>query len=223
MQAVHRGIMTALHLDIKEYPLEIYPTISTLVTNTPIIAFDKIDGSNIRAEWTRKNGFSKFGTRRRLLDTSDPMLGEAIPLFQEIYDDELNRIFRKERMEKATVFFEFAGPNSFSGQHEDEEHTVSLFDIHLYKRGLLTAREFLKLTDNRVPTVPVLYEGNANDDFVRSVRNGTLEGMTFEGVICKGGLDNRRRPISFKIKNQAWLDRLKDKCGDDEKLFARLK
>lgn len=203
--------------------METYPTISTITVDTPILAFDKLDGSNIRAEWTRKNGFNKFGTRRRLLDESEPVLGEAIPLFRETYDDELNRIFRKERMEKATVFFEFVGENSFAGYHADEEHTVNLFDIHRYKQGFLTAREFLKLTNNRVPIIPVLYEGKANDAFIRSVREGTLEGMTFEGVICKGGLDNRRRPISFKVKSQAWLDRLKDKCGDDEKLYQKLK
>jgi hypothetical protein len=207
----------------KGHPLEIYPTIGTIAIDTPILAFDKLDGSNIRAEWTRKNGFNKFGTRKRLLDASEPVLGEAIPLFMETYDDELNRIFRKERMEKATVFFEFVGENSFAGYHEKEEHTVNLFDIHRYKQGFLTAREFLKLTNNRVPIIPVLYEGKANDAFIRSVKDSTLPGMTFEGVICKGGLDNRRRPISFKIKSQAWLDRLKDKCGTDEKLFQQLK
>lgn len=28
-----------------------------------IYAFDKLDGSNIRFEWSRKRGFYKFGTR----------------------------------------------------------------------------------------------------------------------------------------------------------------
>lgn len=203
--------------------MEIYPTIDTTILNIPIIAFDKLDGSNIRAEWTRKTGFSKFGTRRRLLDPNEEMLGEAVPLFMETYNEDLNRIFRKERFDKATVFFEFVGENSFAGYHADEVHTVTLFDIHKFKQGLLPARDFLKLVGGKVPTAPVLYEGKANEEFIRSVRSATLEGMTFEGVICKGGLDNRRRPISFKIKNDAWLEKLKGKCGEDEKLFEKLK
>ena len=31
-----------------------------------IIAFDKIDGSNLRFEWSRKRGFYKFGTRKMI-------------------------------------------------------------------------------------------------------------------------------------------------------------
>lgn len=202
--------------------MEIYPTISKNILNTPIIAFDKLDGSNIRAEWTRKTGFSKFGTRRRLLGPDEEMLGEAIPLFMETYNDDLNKIFRKERFDKATVFFEFVGDNSFAGYHADEPHTVTLFDIHKYKQGMLTAKDFLKLVEGKVPTAPILYEGKANHDFIQSVHMSTLEGMTFEGVICKGGIDNRKRPTSFKVKSQAWLDKLKEKTGDDVALYERL-
>lgn len=203
--------------------MEIYLTIGTKIIGEHILAFDKLDGSNIRAEWTRKNGFNKFGTRRRLLDPKEAPLGEAISLFQEKYDDALNQIFRKERMMKATVFFEFYGENSFAGNHEEEEHTVSLFDIHNYKQGLLTGSEFLKLVGNKVETVPVLWEGKVNEKFIKLVKESELEGMTFEGVVCKGKLDNRNRPNNFKIKSEAWLHRLKDKCGDDEKLFDLLR
>lgn len=203
--------------------MEIYPTIGTYLNNDYILAFDKLDGSNIRAEWTRKNGFNKFGTRRRLLDPAEPILGEAIALFQEKYADSLNHIFRKQQMTKATAFFEFHGPNSFAGQHADEKHTVTLFDIHNYKQGLLTGSEFLKLVGNRVDTVPVIWEGKVNSQFVKKVTDSTLEGMTFEGVVCKGQLDNRKRPNNFKIKSDAWLYRLKAKCGDDEDLFKQLR
>lgn len=202
--------------------MEIYPSTGTHLNSGHILAFDKLDGSNIRAEWTRKNGFNKFGTRHRLLDAAEPILGEAISLFQEKYADSLNHIFRKEQMTKATAFFEFHGPNSFAGQHEDEEHTVTLFDIHKYKQGLLTGAEFLKLVGNRVETVPVLWEGKVNQNFLKKVTESALDGITFEGVVCKGGLDNRNRPINFKIKSDAWLYRLKNKCGDDEEQFRRL-
>jgi hypothetical protein len=207
----------------KVHILEIYPTIGTHLISEHILAFDKLDGSNIRAEWTRKNGFNKFGTRRRLLDPAEPILGEAVTLFQEKYADSLNHIFRKEGMMKATAFFEFHGENSFAGQHEDEEHTVTLFDIHNYKQGLLTGSEFMKLVGNRVETVPVLWEGTVNSGFIKKVIESSLEGMTFEGVVCKGKLDNRNRPNNFKIKSEAWLHQLKNKCGDDEELFKRLR
>jgi hypothetical protein len=31
----------------------------------PVIAFEKLDGSNIRLEWQRKRGFFKFGRWKR--------------------------------------------------------------------------------------------------------------------------------------------------------------
>ena len=48
----------------------------------PFVAFDKLDGSNIRAEWDRKKGWHRFGSRRRLLDPSLPLLGQAIRLIR---------------------------------------------------------------------------------------------------------------------------------------------
>jgi len=202
--------------------LEIYPSINTSIIDQPIIAFDKIDGSNIRVEWSRKTGFMKFGTRKRLLSPEEKPFGEAVDLFMNSYAEDLERIFRKERFERTTAFVEFAGPNSFAGFHAEEEHEVTLFDLHVYKKGLLPPREFLKLFEDKVRTAPVLFEGKANSDFISSVKDGSLEGMTFEGVVCKGGLDNRRRPIAFKIKNRAWLEKLKTKYGHDKALYEKL-
>jgi len=200
--------------------MESYPSINTIVTDATIYAFDKLDGSNIRAEWTRKTGFTKFGTRHRLLDENEP-LGEAISLFQNKYADDLERVFRAQKFEKATAFFEFYGKNSFAGQHEDEEHFVTMFDLHICKKGLLPPKEFLKAM-NGLETAPLLYQGKANQPFIESVKNSTLEYMTLEGVVCKGDLDNRRRPIMFKIKSEAWLARLKEKYGHDEQLLRSL-
>jgi hypothetical protein len=202
--------------------MELYPSIPATITNTPIYAFDKLDGSNIRAEWSRKNGFTKFGTRKRLLDAHEKPLGEAVELFMNKYSEDLGNIFRKARYERATAFVEFTGENSFAGYHEDEKHTVTLFDIHVYKRGLLSAPDFLSLVEGKVDTAAVLYHGNPTQDFIDSVRNSELPGMTFEGVVCKGGLDNRRRPINFKVKSLAWKNKLKDRFGYDEKLLQKL-
>jgi hypothetical protein len=47
--------------------------------------------------------------------------------------------------------------------------------------------------------------------------------MTFEGVVCKGANDKKTKmPIMFKIKSQAWLDKLKEHCKEDEALFNKL-
>lgn len=201
--------------------MEQYPSIDKIIRNIPMFAYDKLDGSNIRVEWSRKTGFYKFGSRTQLIDDTHPLLGESISLFNEKYSDDLNSIFAQQRWVKATAFLEFYGDNSFAGFHEDEPHTVTLFDVHVYKKGMLEPKEFNKVFST-VETAPILYEGKANSNFVDSVKNGTLEGMTFEGVVCKAGRDNRNRITNFKIKNQAWLDKLKTKCGSDEKMFNQL-
>ncbi len=202
--------------------MESYPSIGREIRNIPVYAYDKLDGSNIRVEWTRKNYFTKFGSRNQLIDETHPHLGESLQIFDDKYAAGLDHIFRKERVEKMTVFLEFFGPSSFAGFHEpNEKHDLLLFDAYMYKRGMLPPVEFNKMFRN-VPTVPLLYTGNCNQPFVDQVKNGILPGMTFEGVVCKAGYDARNRPVVFKVKNQAWLSKLKTKCAGDERMFERL-
>jgi len=201
--------------------MEQYPSLDKLIRNTHIYAYDKLDGSNIRAEWTRKTGFTKFGSRTQLMDETKPILGEAIPLFNEKYAEALNQIFIKQRLQKATAFFEFYGPNSFAGFHEQEQHDVTLFDVHVYKKGLMSPQEFNQ-TFKHIETASLLYQGKPTLEFLEAVKEGSLEGMTFEGVVCKAGYDKRNRLASFKVKNQAWLDKLKHKFKDNESMFNKL-
>jgi hypothetical protein len=203
--------------------MKAYPSIPKNVRgDVPIIAFDKLDGSNIRAEWSREHGFYKFGTRTRLLGPDELPLGEAIPLIQSKYERALSDIFSRERYESAVAFFEFFGPSSAFGQHTQELHDVVLLDVSPYKMGLLEPRVFLKLFgDLHVPGV--LYEGKANTELARSVEDSTLEGMTFEGVVCKGPNDKKAKmPIMFKLKSAAWKERLRSYCKGDDKLFETL-
>jgi len=46
--------------------------------------FDKLDGSQIRVEWSGKRGieWNKFGTRDQLLDPNDAIFSPAIGIFQ---------------------------------------------------------------------------------------------------------------------------------------------
>lgn len=197
-----------------------YPSISKDIrTDIFIYAFDKLDGSNIRAEWTAKNGFKKFGSRTQIIDTSSPF-GVAIDLIKSKYEKDLSDISKENRWQEAVFFFELFGPSSFAGTHNFQEKLdVVLFDVNVFKHGLISASNFIKIFDS-IETAKCLYNGKVNNEFVQQVKNSSLAGMTCEGVVCKGMSNNH--PVSFKIKSQAWLDKLKVYCNNDLKLFEKL-
>lgn len=185
-----------------------YPTISKYITNKFIYAFDKLDGSNIRAEWSKKRGFYKFGKRHGLLDDTNPFLKESEQLIFDTYEKNLIEIFIQQRWTNVTCFFEFFGKNSFAGNHKNEPHEVILIDIAIDKKGILEPENFIKLF-KEIKTANLLYQGNPTYNFVNKVKNGTLKNMTFEGVVCKGKYINPGTPLMFKIKNQQWINKLK--------------
>lgn len=199
-----------------------YPSIpKDIISGQSVYAFDKLDGSNIRAEWSRKRGFYKFGTRTRLLGPDEPIFGQAIPIIRQKYEDALGKIARDERWQRCVFFFEFFGPSSFAGWHDDEdEFDAVLIDAAPYKKGFLKPRDFLKLFEP-VEHAPLLYYGNINDELITSVQESTLDGMSFEGVVCKGA-NTRQGHGMFKIKSQAWLDALHTRCEGDDNLFDKL-
>lgn len=190
-----------------------YPSIPKKSTgeSTVFWAFDKIDGSNIRAEWTKKKGFCKFGSRHRLLGTDQGVLAKAEPL-AKLKEDKFSFYFKKMKIEKATVFFEFHGPNSFAGNHlETDEHQLSLIDIDVVGHGLMDPKDFFEsfgMTD--FDAAKLLYTGPIDEVFIQQVKNGTLQGMTFEGVVCKARRNKRfEEATMFKIKNDAWIAKVK--------------
>jgi len=202
--------------------MKIYPSIPKEITRGAVVyAQDKLDGSCIRAEWSRKRGLYKFGTRKRLLGADEKPLGEAIEKINSKYSGGLSEIFRKHNWRKVVCFFEFFGPHSFAGSHKSEPHDVVLFDVAVDNRGILDPKDFIKLF-KYIDTVDVLYHGKLTSEFIDSVKSGKLEGMTFEGVVCKGKSITPGRPMMFKIKSQAWINRLKVKCADNTKLFNEL-
>jgi hypothetical protein len=201
-----------------------YPSIPKKgIPDLSAYAFDKLDGSNIRAEWSKKKGFYKFGSRKEMIDSTHSFLGECPEMIVDKYEKDVTDILKKNRIERAVLFFEYWSENSFAGYHEDEPHEITLFDIDVYKKGLLPPKEYLQLFGD-LDIAKLLHQGNINSSFIESVMDGTLEGMTYEGVVCKAPNPKRKilRPLMFKIKNKAWLDRLKERCGDDEKLFEKL-
>lgn len=201
-----------------------YPTIPGGVRRgVPVYIFDKLDGSNVRAEWSRKRGWHKFGRRHGLLDDSNPILAnEAQDLMLDSYGDDLGAIFRKQRWDRAIAYFEFHGPNSFAGHHEEEPHKVTLIDVSVHRKGILEPRKFLKLFDQLPAGLPtLLHHGNFTADLQAEVANGTLDGMTFEGVVGKGKNVSPGRPLMFKWKSLAWLERLKGICKTDDEYEQR--
>jgi len=202
---------------VKTYPSISYATESHL----PIVAFDKLDGSNIRAEWTSKKGWHKFGTRNRLVDATDPIFGQAPGLVQEKYGDSLAKALKDAGYDRAMCFFELWGPSSFAGMHNLQENlTVTLFDIAPFNQGILEPERYLKIVErNNLDHAKVLFTGPMTPEFVESVRSGTLPGMTFEGVVCKAKNDKKTKmPVMFKQKSRAWLDKLDVYCGDNKEL-----
>lgn len=201
-----------------------YPSISKEIRHDIYIyAFDKKDGSNIRAEWNAKKGFYKFGTRNELIDEKTMPFGRAIPLIREKYEEDLTMVFKEQGWKDALCFFEFWGASSFAGNHNFEEKMdVTLIDVNPYKEGILTPTEFIRLFGH-LDIPKVCYEGHVTPELFDKVKQSTLKGMTFEGVVCKGANDKlTKMPIMFKIKSKAWLEKLKDFCKDDIKLFEKL-
>jgi len=183
--------------------------------------FDKLDGSNIRAEWSKKKGFYKFGSRNQLIDETHDLLGESVLLIKEL-EEIFTKIAKKEKIDRFIAFFEYYGENSFAGSHQDEKHKVVLFDVNIYKKGFMPPNNFVKIFENKIEIPKLLYIGKPTTPFLDSVKDGTLEGMTFEGVIGKR-LKGKTTIDYFKAKNIEWVDRLKNNCGDNEALFNRLK
>lgn len=196
-----------------------YPSIPKYNHSDSLIyAFDKYDGSNIRAEWSPKQGFYKFGTKNQLIDKSSPY-GISIELIRNKYES-LNKTFKDLKYESAVCFFELFGPSSFAGSHDFKEQLdVILFDINPFKKGILFPEDFIKVNKD-VETAKVLYHGKVTTELFDQVKQSTLPGMGLEGVVCKGVYNDKL--IMFKIKSKAWLDKLKIHCGDNESLFNTL-
>lgn len=200
--------------------MKTYPSITKKTDeNIDIYAFDKIDGSNIRAEWTNKLGFHRFGSRHQLLDETHEFLHEAPGLVVGKYERDLTDIFKKLGYQKVICFFEFVGENSFAGFHKPEKHDVVLFDVNPYKKGILAPNEFVKHYGH-LDIPKIVHQGRVGKSFHDNVRNSLVEGVTFEGVVCKGKRKNQTH--MFKIKTDAWLNKLRNFCKEDDALFERL-
>jgi hypothetical protein len=201
-----------------------YPSITKeIIQHIDIYAFDKLDGSQVRAEWNSKKGFYKFGTKNQLIDSSTKPWGIAINLINNKYADSIGQVCNWRGWKDAICFFELWGPSSFAGTHNfEEELTVTFFDVNPYKQGIMEPKDFI-LFFGHLDIPKVLYTGKVNKELFDQIKQSTLPGMSLEGVVCKGpSLTNARMPLMFKIKSHAWLEKLHTYCKGNEKLFASL-
>lgn len=203
-----------------------YPSIPRVVTyGGPYYVFDKLDGSNIRAEWSKKQGFYKFGSRKVLLgpkgeSDQQTLLGKSIQLVEAL-GDTLGKVFQEEKYQQTVCFFEFVGPHSFAGVHDpSDDHKVVLLDVHVHKQGILGPSDFLKKFEEKVETPALLLRGNVNKEIEQEIRSGSFPGMTFEGVVAKANPSKKwESPPMFKIKNQAWIDKVRAAYGDKAEMY----
>jgi hypothetical protein len=177
--------------------------------------FDKLDGSNLRFEWNRKQGWYKTGSRHVLLDETHPILGGAVPLFHSSLADPLARIARDNRWDSLVVFAEYWGPQSFAGLHvPGDPMKLTLFDAAPYKQGIMPPQDFLKLFGHlEIPR----YLGKINwtRAFVTQVWRREIEGITFEGVVGKAK-EGRHDLVMAKAKTEGWITQVRARFAPEE-------
>lgn len=199
--------------------MEQYQSITNEITNGKYHVFSKLDGQNIRAEYSLKsNSFVKFGMRHTMIDRNTEKTGIVVDILNEKFRC-LMDVFKKHKLQKVTAFFEFYGPNSFCGIHsETDTLTCTLIDIKVYKKGYLLPSEYLDIVDES-KCDSAYYHGcfGIGAEFIKLVRESKLENMAKEGVVCKGQpLKKGFPPHMFKIKSEAWLGELRKKCKTEE-------
>jgi len=201
-----------------------YPTIPyQIVKGLPVYIYDKLDGSNIRAEWSRKRGFYKFGSRRRLLSDGSFVIKEAEDLILAKREELEGYVLDQFRCDRCIFYFEFWGPNSFTGLHkENEPHEVSLLDIEIYKRGFIDQKAYRRLQEKLAISTPrFLTHERMTGELAEQVRAGKLG--SFEGVVCKSMMtDKYKKPIRFKVKSRQWIQKVKEVHAGNSQILSEL-
>ena len=190
--------------------MKTYPSIPRNFQSIPnCYVFDKLDGSNIRIEWSKKRGFFKFGRRNGLLDDSNPILKAEVPPTFEREASHFERVLVDQRWKTCVLFFEFWGERSIGGLHyeDDPKFVMTLIDAAPDKKGIMPPRDYLKVFDEKVDIARLLVQQNWNRQLVERIRCGDLPGMTLEGAVGKAGATTHKL-VRAKAKTQAWIDKV---------------
>jgi hypothetical protein len=177
----------------------------------------------MRAEWSAKRGWYKFGSRHRIFDKSDNHFGHTIKLFKEKYGDSLSKILKEVyKVDGGIAYYEYFGPNSFAGKHLQSDidnglMELVLFDINIKKKGFVGPTEFLDIFKS-VPKAHLVYEGLINQVFIEEVKRGKHLSDEAEGVVVKWGEGHKLE--MGKIKTNAWLAKVKNVYGEHWRKYA---
>jgi hypothetical protein len=206
---------------MKKYPS--IPKISEEFIGRDCIVFEKLDGSCLSFEWSKKRGWYKSSTRNHLFDRSEPTFGCAVDIFNNTHAEALTKVIQDKypKTTEVLAFLEFVGPHSFAGLHDpgilkvesNDPKELILFDINIHKKGIVSPAEFVK-NFSHLRSAEVLYQGKLTEDFIKDVREGKYPSE--EGVVCKGVL-NPNNPHSqwrCKIKTWAYLKKIQKFFGN---------
>ncbi|MBE9118672.1 hypothetical protein IQ249_22540 [Lusitaniella coriacea LEGE 07157] len=189
-----------------------YPSIRQSRKSFQAYVFDKLDGSNLRFSWNRRQGWYEYATRTRNLPIDHKLYKIGYEYFFNVYADIIVATAKKKGWKRLDAFCEFHGDNSFAGRHDlSEQQRVTLIDLAPNTRGFLNPEEFLDLFST-VPLPKYLGQVEWNEDYIDAVRQGLIEGITFEGVVAKSATKQRMA----KAKTQAWIDRIMQEFGEVE-------
>ncbi len=209
-----------------------YPSIegpAFMFLDTPCVAFEKYDGSNLRFFWDQKRGWHSTGTRYRWFKAATPMFGPAVGLFQQHYAKGIIETLRRYKeyrgVTELVAFCEFFGASTFSGLHqEDEAKQLILFDIFMPDRGFVPPKDLIAHFGH-LPIAKPVYEGPFDRSFIADVQAGKYP--VTEGVVAKGVHTRRQRKGKAdqevwmaKVKTRSWLEELGRRAAESENLRA---
>lgn len=183
--------------------MKTYPSIPKSSTSFLAYVFDKLDGSNLRITWTKAKGWTDFGTRTRSISQDHPIFKEGYIYFQNYFQEALEEIIRDKKWLKVDFFFEFYGPNSLAGRHQEEPKQMTLIDVAPNNKSFIPPELFLNTFNHlNIPNYLGIHEWN--ETFIHKVFQKELEGITLEGVVGKS-LDGK---IRAKAKTNQWVTKV---------------
>lgn len=170
--------------------------------------FDKLDGSNLRAEWTKKRGWFKFGSRTQLIDETSEQFPGAIEKLVAAGEQVRSLLRQKRAPQKIVIFGEWHGLHSFAGVHDpDDVMRFSVFDVCVDNRGWMDPKEFVRRFVGEMDTPEYLGTHNWTRGLVQGVRNGHWDDdVTFEGIVGKTLVGPRLH--MGKAKTEQWIEKV---------------
>ena len=93
----------------------------------------------------------------------------------------------------------------------DEPKELKLFDVYLFKHGMMPPKDFVDVFNNLSYSAEIIYTGILNKQFIDDVRIGKYP--VVEGVVAKGN------NFSVKIKTNSYFQKINEIYGTNYKLY----